>query len=46
MSMWVENFLGKYFNGFYIPSIGFTDVLEILIISIIVYEVMLWIKNT
>ena len=46
MSIWVENFLGKYFNGFYIPSIGFTDVLEILIISIIVYEVMLWIKTT
>lgn len=46
MIIWVENILGKYINDFYIPSIGFTDILEILIITVIVYEVMLWIKNT
>ncbi len=46
MSLWVENILGKFINGFYFPSIGFIDILEILIITIFVYEVMLWIKNT
>lgn len=38
--------LGKLISGFYFPTIGFTDILEILIITVIVYEVMLWIKNT
>lgn len=46
MSLWVENMLGKLISGFYFPTIGFTDILEILIITVIVYEVMLWIKNT
>lgn len=46
MIIWVEDILGKYINDFYIPSIGITDILEILIISVVVYEVMLWIKNT
>ena len=30
----------------YIPSIRVTDVIEILILTVIVYEIMLWIKNT
>ena len=46
MITWMENILGKYINGFYFPSINLTDILEIIILTIILYEVMLWIKNT
>lgn len=46
MQLWIQNFLGKYINDSYFPSFQFTDILEILIISVIVYEIMLWIKNT
>jgi len=37
------SFVGRYLS---IPDIGITDVVEILIISFIIYELMLWIKNT
>lgn len=30
----------------YLPTIGIIDVIEILIIAVILYEIMLWIKNT
>ena len=42
------SYLEKYFQNteFYLPTIGVTDVMEILIITFIVYEIMLWIKNT
>lgn len=41
-------YLQNYFQSseFYLPTIGVTDVIEILIITVIVYEIMLWIKNT
>ena len=38
--------MGKYIGDWYFPSIGLTDIFEILIITVIVYEIMLWIKNT
>ncbi len=31
---------------FWTPQLGFGDVLEIIIIAFLVYEIMLWIKNT
>ena len=46
MRLWIQNFMGKYIDDWYFPSIHFTDILEILIITVIVYEIMLWIKNT
>lgn len=46
MQQWLETLLEKYINGIYIPSIRLTDIVEILIIAVIVYEIMLWIKNT
>lgn len=46
MQLWIQNFMGKYIDDWYFPSIHFTDILEILIITVIVYEIMLWIKNT
>lgn len=36
----------KYIGEWYIPVIRLTDIAEILIITVIVYEIMLWIKNT
>lgn len=45
----MKNFLSvieKYFYWTSIPQIGFTDVLDILIVSIIIYEISKWIKST
>lgn len=41
---YIDNYMQNI--EFYIPRIGVTDVIEILIITFIVYEIMLWIKNT
>lgn len=46
MPLWMQNFMGKYIGDWYFPSIRVTDIFEILIITFIVYEIMLWIKNT
>lgn len=42
----LKDILQKFIGDGYIPSIRVTDVVEILILTVIVYEVMLWIKNT
>ena len=46
MEDWIRIFLNNYINGLYFPPVHLTDVIEILIITVIVYEIMLWIKNT
>lgn len=46
MEDWIRIFLNNYINGLYFPTVHLTDVIEILIITVIVYEIMLWIKNT
>ena len=46
MMAWIKSFLENYTNGMYLPHIQVIDVIEILIITVIVYEIMLWIKNT
>ncbi len=46
MMDWVRNFFDNYTRDMYFPSIEIKDVIEILIIAVIVYEIMLWIKNT
>lgn len=46
MQLWIQNFMNKYIGDWYFPAIRLTDILEILIITVIVYEIMLWIKNT
>ena len=43
---WLKNFIGNYTEGMYLPAIEVKDVIEILIITVILYEIMLWIKNT
>lgn len=46
MRQWLQMFFEDYITDKYIPTIHFTDVIEILIVALIVYEIMLWIKNT
>ena len=46
MIEWIQNFIRNYSNGMYFPQIQIKDIIEILIVTIIVYEIMLWIKNT
>lgn len=46
MMDWIRTYFSNYAHDPYIPSIQITDVLEILIMTVIVYEIMLWIKNT
>ncbi len=46
MRQWMQMFFEDYITDKYIPTIHFTDVIEILIVALIVYEIMLWIKNT
>ena len=43
---WLRNFIDNYTHDMYFPRIQVMDVIEILIITVIVYEIMLWIKNT
>ena len=43
---WLKNFIGNYTGDMYFPTIEVKDVVEILIITVILYEIMLWIKNT
>lgn len=46
MQHWIKNLLEQYIRGVYFPAVGLKDIVEILIITVIVYEIMLWIKNT
>ncbi len=46
MQHWVTLFFDKYIHESYFPSVSITDIVEILIITVVVYEIMLWIKNT
>ena len=38
--------LSVYFDWFYIPKIHVTDIIEIIILSYVIYHVMLWFKRT
>lgn len=40
------NFADMYLNGLHMPIIRWTDIVEIVIISFLVYQIILWIKNT
>lgn len=40
----IRTFADKYFA--HIPTIRLTDIVEIIIISFLVYQIMLWVKNT
>lgn len=42
----ISNFIQYYLETLHIPSVEWTDVAEIVIISFLVYHIMLWIKTT
>lgn len=46
MSQRIAQFFETYMKGAYFPNIRIVDIIEILIVAFIVYELMLWIKNT
>ena len=40
------NLLLNYFSRLYIPRITWTDIIEIIIIAVVLYNILLWIMNT
>lgn len=44
MKAWAAKIFGQYFV--YMPTVKVTDIVEIIIIAFLMYELMLWIKNT
>lgn len=42
----ILDFTSKYMNSIHMPSIRWEDIAEILIISFLVYQIMVWVKNT
>ena len=46
MGQSIRDFIGNYLSDWYIPSLKITDVIEIIIIAVLVYHVIVWIKNT
>lgn len=46
MEQTIAQFFEQYLRGLYFPKVTVTDILEIIIITFLVYQVMVWIKNT
>ena len=42
----MNNFIRDYLVKLYIPRITWTDIIEIVIIAFVIYNVMVWIKNS
>ena len=42
----VSNFAQEYLTKFYMPSIAWTDIIEILLMAAVIYNVLVWIKDT
>lgn len=41
-----ETVFGKYLSRLYLPNIQWNDVIEIVIIAFVLYNILVWIKNT
>ena len=46
MEQQISRFIEKYASGFYFPDISITDIVEVLILTFLIYQLMVWIKNT
>lgn len=46
MKQAIQNFLNSYLDDWYMPDVRVTDIIEIIIIAFLVYQVIVWIKNT
>ena len=42
----LQKVIEKYLYWLSLPTIGFTDILEIVIISVIVYQILKWVHLT
>ena len=42
----IWNIIKSQFSGIYFPDIGWSDVLDIIIIAYVLYHVLLWIKTS
>lgn len=42
----IINYITTYMDGFYIPRITITDILEIAFIAFLLYHIMMWFKST
>ncbi len=41
-----QHWFGDYVNNLHVPAAHVTDIIEILIIAFLVYQIMVWIRNT
>lgn len=46
MGQSIRNSLNFYLGDWYMPDVKITDIIEIIIIAFLVYQIMVWIKNT
>jgi len=46
MKEMLSRFLGRYAVDFYFPEMYLTDILEILILTFLIYHLIVWVKNT
>lgn len=46
MEQRISRILGRFISDVYLPDIRWIDVLEVLILTYLIYHVMIWIKNT
>lgn len=46
MEQRITYFLQKYMTEMYFPNIRITDIVEVLILTFLIYQLMIWVKNT
>lgn len=46
MEQYISGVLENFSIGLYFPEVHVTDIIEIIILSILIYQIMIWIKNT
>ena len=46
MGQWIQNVLNSYLGEWYMPDVRVTDIIEMIILAFLVYQVIVWIKNT
>ncbi|MCR5790034.1 MAG: diadenylate cyclase CdaA [Lachnospiraceae bacterium] len=42
----ISSYLGRYFSWISLPTIMWTDIVEIIVIAFLLYHVLVWIRNT
>ena len=46
MEQQISRIVDQYIPNWYFPKIKITDIVEVLILAVLIYQVMMWIKNT